>query len=111
MVDMSKIPEITDVIPDRETLDGTKVPIESILNVPLVFTGWEIRPSKHRKDGAENCLTLQFIQDGKKHITFTGSNVLINQIEAFDAVCGDKRIFKAAIRKIDRFYKFCRTEE
>ena len=110
MSDFDNIPEIADVILDRETLDGTKVPIDSILNVPLIFTGWDIRPSKHKKDGAESCLTLQFIQDGRKHITFTGSNVLIQQIEAFEAVCGDKRVFKAAIRKIDKFFKFCRTE-
>ena len=113
MTDYSDIPEIADVIPDRETLDGTKVSIDSILNMPLVFTGWRIDASKHKKPGNEQCLTLQFIQNGQRHIVFTGSNVLISQIEAFDAA-RDKskpRMFKAVIQKIDKFYKFCRSVE
>lgn len=112
MTDYTDIPEIADVIPDRETLDGTKVSIDSILNVPLVFTGWEIRPSKHKKPGNEQCLTLQFERNGQHHIVFTGSNVLISQIEAYEAA-RDKtkpRMFKAVIRKIDNFYKFGRSE-
>ena len=112
MTDFADIPEFADVIPDRETLDGTKVCIDNILNVPLVFTGWEIRPSKHKKPGNEQCLTLQFVRDGQHHIVFTGSNVLISQIEAYDAA-RDKskpRMFKAVIQKIDKFYKFGRSE-
>ena len=31
-------------------------------------------------------------------------------VRGLTAVCGDKRVFKAAIRKIDKFFKFCRTE-
>ena len=113
MTDFSDIPEIADVIPDRETLDGSKVKIDSILNVPLIFTGWRIEESKHKKQGNDQCLTLQFILNGERHIVFTGSNVLISQIEAFDAVRDKEkpRKFKAVIRKIDNFYKFCRSEE
>jgi len=113
MTDYADIPEIADVIPDRETLDGSKVNIDSILNMPLVFTGWRIDESKHKKPGNERVLTLQFIQGEQKHIIFTGSNVLISQIEAFEAV-RDKsmpRMFKATIHKIDKFYKFGRTEK
>jgi len=112
MTDFSDIPEIADVIPDRETLDGSKVSIESILNVPLVFTGWEIRPSKHKKPGNEQCLTLQFERNGQHYIVFTGSNVLISQIEAYEAARDKEkpRMFKATIRKIDNFYKFGRSE-
>ena len=113
MTDYADIPEIADVIPDRETLDGSKVNIDSILNMPLVFTGWRIDESKHKKPGNERVLTLQFIQVEQKHIIFTGSNVLISQIEAFEAV-RDKtkqKMFRATIRKIEKFYKFCRSDE
>jgi len=113
MPDYSDIPEIADVIPDRETLDGSKVSIDRIVNMPLVFTGWRIDESKHKKPGNERVLTLQFVQDGIKHIIFTGSNVLISQIEAFEEV-RDKnkpKMFRATIRKIEKFYKFCRSDE
>lgn len=113
MTDYADIPEIADVIPDRETLDGSKVNIDSILNMPLVFTGWRIDESKHKKPGNERVLTLQFIQGEQKHIIFTGSNVLISQVEAFEAV-RDKtkpKMFLATIRKIEKFYKFCRSDE
>lgn len=110
---MPDIPEIADMIPERETLDGSKAKIDSIINVPLIFTGWRINESKHKKHGSEQCLTLQFLKDGEKHVVFTGSNVLISQIEDFEAV-RDKtqpKRFKAVIRKIDNYYKFCRSEE
>lgn len=34
------IPEFADVVQDRNVLDGDKIPIEQIFNIPLVFTGW-----------------------------------------------------------------------
>ena len=42
---MPDIPEIADMIPERETLDGSKAKIDSIINVPLIFTGWRINES------------------------------------------------------------------
>ena len=105
------IPEICDFLPERELLDGDKVKIDSILNTPLVFTGWAIRPSKHKKSGAEDCLTLQFEKDGKRHVIFTGSTVLIDQITKYEQA-RDKtkpRKFRAVIKKIDNFYVFSST--
>lgn len=110
---MDDIPEFADVVPDRECLDGDKMPLESIINLPLVFIGWEIAKSKYREEGHDQRLTLQFIYNNQHRVCFTGSNVLIEQIQAFDAV-RDKskpKAFRAVIRKIDRFYKFCRTTE
>lgn len=106
------VPEIADLAPSSDTLDGKKVSINSILNIPLVFTGWEIRSSKINK--GEKYMTLQFLHDGTKHVCFTGSVVLIAQIEAVSAELekrGLPRKVKGVIRHIDKFYKFCRTDE
>ena len=107
------IPELVDIVPDRNTLDGSKVKIDSVLNLPLTFTGWEIRESKHKKDGADKCLTLQFELNGMKHVLFTGSNVLIEQVNMFTASLPPvaPRVFRAKIVKIGNYYKFGRTEE
>ena len=109
------IPEICDFLPEHEVLDGEKVKIDTILNIPLVFTGWTIGESDYQKKGAEEVLTLQFQRDdGQKNIIFTGSTVLIEQIREFEKAIEEKKIrkrFRAVIKKIDKFYKFCRTGE
>lgn len=107
------VPEFADVVPDTGNLEGDKMPIEDILNLPLIFTGWEISKSKYRDNGADSrCLTLQFIFNGVPQITFTGSGVLMEQIEKFEAALQPQqpRRFRATIRKIQKFYKFCRTD-
>ena len=106
------VPEFADVVPDTGNLEGEKMPIEDILNLPLIFTGWEISKSKYRDNGPDShCLTLQFIFNGAPRITFTGSGVLMEQIEKFEAALQTQqpRRFRATIRKIQEFYKFCRT--
>ncbi len=112
-VEDSAIPEFADIVPDTENLEGDKMPIDDILNIPLIFTGWEIKNSKFRDRGNDSqCLTLQFLFNGEPRIAFTGSGVLIEQIEKFEKALkpGQPRKFRATIRKIQKFYKFCRSE-
>ncbi len=106
------IPEFADVVPDRGSMDGAKMPIENIVNIPLVFTNWEISQSKYRDKGEDSeRLTIQFLYHGEHRIAFTGSTVLIGQLREFDKVRDpERKEFKAVIRKIDRFFKFCRTK-
>ncbi len=106
------IPEFADVVPDTGNLEGDKMSIDAILNKPLTFTGWEVRTSKYKDKSGERCLTLQFLIDGVPHILFSGSGVLIEQLERFEAALkpDQPRRFRAMIRKIDRFYKFCRSD-
>ena len=106
------IPSITDLVPDRDVLNGDKVRIESVLNLPLVVTGWEITRSKVKKD--EQCLKLQFELNGELHVCFTGSTVLISQIEAIEKELEKRNLprkFRASIRKIGKFFKFCNDTE
>ena len=60
---MPDIPSVADLIPNYEVLEGTKVQIASIFNLPITILGWHVGPSKQKK--GTQCLTLQFVRDGE----------------------------------------------
>lgn len=98
-----EIPVLAKIVPESSHLEGTKMPVTDILNVPLVFTGWKFGKSKFEDDSGQKAerLTLQFEQDGKKHVIFTSSEVLIEQLRAFIKAMPDATCFKATIRRVD----------
>lgn len=85
----------------EQSLDGEKVKIEDMLNKEIVVLGCVITKSKYNNN-SDMCLKLQFELEGKRCILFTGSNVLIEQIERYRSEIP----FIATIRKIDKFYTF-----
>lgn len=86
----------------KETLplDGEKVKIETIVDKEILVTGYKITSSKQNE--GEHCLTLQFQEDAQTMIVFTGSKVLIEQIEKYNSEIP----FLTTIRKINRYYSF-----
>jgi len=83
-------------------LEGNKVKIDSMLNQEVLVTGYNIKRSKYIKEDNDKCLTIQFEINDVKKIIFTGSNVLIEQIEKYK----NEIPFIAIIKKIDRYYTF-----
>ena len=82
-------------------LDGDKLKIDQILNQEIEIIGHKTKKSKFSKNSSGKYLTLQFLNKaGERKILFTGSDVLISQIEKF----GDEIPFFATIKKIDRYY-------
>lgn len=81
-------------------LEGTKIGIEAVLNREVTVTGFNIKMSKFHKNVSGKYLTLQFQIDGETRVTFTGSDVLINQLEKY----GNEIPFLAVIRKINRYF-------
>ena len=81
-------------------LDGAKIRIDDVLNQELVVTGYSVRDSRYSKNKSGKYLTLQVRLGDEKRVLFTGSDVLIQQLERH----GDKIPFLATIRKVDRFY-------
>ena len=79
-------------------LEGNKVKIDSMLNQEVLVTGYNIKRSKYIKEDNDKCLTIQFEINDVKKIIFTGSNVLIEQIEKYK----NEIPFIAIIKKIDR---------
>lgn len=92
----------SDFAKDDKIMDGKKIKIENVLNKEIEITGYKITESQYKKDNNNSCLTLQFILNGEKHVLFTGSNVLIEQIEKYK----QEMPFLAIIIKVDKFYTF-----
>lgn len=106
---MSDIPSVVGLIPNYEVLEGEKVPIEKLFNIPITVTGWHIGPSTRKK--GTDCLTIQFIRDGEteKHVVFTGSYVLMDQLREIEAVLDERGLphkFKCRIVKIRDYFRF-----
>lgn len=93
------VPSIAAKPKETKFLDGEEAGIESIMNIPLVFTDWIILPSKWKEDS--EFVKLQFVAaDGLRTVS-TGSTYLIDQIRKQEQLIpagGDKR-FRAIIRK------------
>ena len=63
---------------------GDKVKINDLLNREIIIERYKIRPSKY-KDKGDQCATVQFKEreDGAEKIFFTGSSVIIGQLEKY----------------------------
>ena len=98
---MSSQPKrFSDFCQEAKPLDGAKTKIEDALNREILITGFKITHSKYNDNGHGKCLTLQYEVDGGRNVMFTGSTVLIDQIEKY----GDEIPFVTTVRKIDRYY-------
>jgi hypothetical protein len=96
------VKRFSDFAEEDGPLEGDKLRLDSILNQEILVTGYKIKRSKYAKEGADQCLTVQFEIDGNKKIFFTGSNVLIDLLEKY----GHEIPFMATVKKIDRYYTF-----
>ena len=121
--------KFSDLVPKTSgNLTGTKYHVDAILNREIHLTGYKLAPSKHN---SEPCLTLQYSieepltetgADGKsrpvidddgnavtgwvKHITFTGSQALIRQLEGVEITEPLRaKIIKQPIDRGRCFYK------
>lgn len=93
--------KFSDFAAEEGPLEGSKVPMDTVLNVEILITGFRIQSSKYRdKNKSGKCLTVQFERDGERHVFFTGSEVLISQLEKY----GDEMPFWTTVKKIDKYF-------
>ena len=92
----------SDFAEETNRLDGDKVKLKDILNKEITVTGYKIKKSNYTKTSGDQYLTLQFETNGEKKIFFTGSGILIEQIEKYT----DKIPFITTVIKIDKYYTF-----
>ena len=84
-------------------LTGDKLKLDDILSKEIIIKGYKISDSKYGKSGEDKkVLTLQFELEGIDYIIFTGSKVLMDQIEKYK----DEIPFMTKIEKINTFYSF-----
>lgn len=92
----------SDFATNDNVLTGDKIKIEEIVGKEIEVTGYKIKESKYKKENQDKVLTLQFKLDNECRVIFTGSSVLIEQIEKYK----DEIPFLATIEKINKFYTF-----
>jgi hypothetical protein len=90
----------SDFAQEPTPLDGEKARLDDVLNCEMVVTGCSIKQSKYSKNRSGKYLTLQFKIDDVTRVCFTGSDVLIGQMERYE----NEMPFVATIRKINRYY-------
>lgn len=91
-----------DFAKEDRPLEGEKRRIDELLNREIIVTGGRIRESKYKDEGRRSYMTLQVEIEEKRFVVFTGSEILINQIEKYR----DHIPFIATIVKVDRYYTF-----
>lgn len=87
-----------------KALNGEKLRLDDVLNQSIAVVGQRITASKYSKNISGKYLTLQFhfSEESETKILFTGSDVLISQIEDHK----EEIPFEATIKKINRYYTF-----
>jgi len=81
-------------------LDGEKLRIDDILNEEIEIINYSVKTSKYPKNNSGKYLTLQLRRENRRYVVFTGSDVLIEQMEKY----GNELPFLSTIRKINRYY-------
>ena len=97
---MVDYPRFSDFAEETKAFDGNKKRIEDILNQEILILDFKVKDSKKRQDSLY--ATIQFKMGDINYIVFTGSNVLIDQLEKYK----ENLPFHTVIKKIDRYYTF-----
>jgi len=97
---MSEYPKFSDFAEESKSFDGDKKKIDDILNQEILIIDFKVKNSKKKKDSLY--ATIQFTIDTISYIIFTGSQVLIDQLEKYK----ENLPFYTTIKKIDRYYTF-----
>ncbi|MCQ2581642.1 MAG: hypothetical protein MJ170_01520 [Alphaproteobacteria bacterium] len=83
---------------DKLPMPGVKKRLDEILNREILITDFRVTNSKQQQN--RHCLQLQFVLDDEVCVCFTGSSVLLNQIQE----AKDNIPFHTIVVKIDRYY-------
>lgn len=95
---MSEYPRFSDFAEESKSFEGDKKKIEDILNKEILIIDFKIKDSKQRRNSLY--ATIQFRMDDNTFIVFTGSTVLINQLEKYK----ENLPFFTVIKRIDKYY-------
>lgn len=92
------VPRFADFAKDQ-ALNGEKKRLSEILNQEIIVTGQRVTAST-KNNG--KCLKLQYRLGGKTYVTFTGSQVLIKQIEEYS----NHIPFRTTIKQVGKYFSF-----
>jgi len=93
--------KFSDFASDIQPLDGKKKKILEVIDKQIIVTNYKIKPSQYKK-GSDLYVAIQADLNGERIIIFTGSLILIEQLEKY----GDRIPFETKIKQIDKFFTF-----
>lgn len=93
-------PHFSDFADESKSFEGDKKKIDEILNQEILVLDYVVKDSKQRKDS--RYVTIQFRLKDVNYIAFSGSAVLMEQLEKYKANIP----FYTQIKKIDKYYTF-----
>lgn len=98
-----EFPKFGDFAEEPGTLEGDKLKLDDILNQEILIVGHRISQSKYDRNESGKYLAMQYHVRGRDgmNVTFTGSDVLIRQMEKY----ADRVPFMTVIRKKNRHYE------
>ena len=97
---MGNYPRFSDFAEEVKPFIGDKKRIDDILNQEILVLDFKIKNSKKRQNSLY--ATIQFKLDDTEYSVFTGSSMLLDQLEKYK----ERLPFYTTIRKIDRYYTF-----
>ena len=99
---MTKFSELN-IKPRVQGMEGEKKQIHEVLNIEIMVHSFRIEESKFTDKGNGKCLWMQISINGKKHPLFSGSAILLDEIQR---VPTDKFPFTTTIKKSDKRLEF-----
>lgn len=97
---MPEYPQFSDFADESKSFEGDKKKIDEIMNQEILVLDYVVKDSKQRRDS--QYVTIQFRLKDINYIVFSGSAVLIEQLEKYK----DNIPFYTQIKKIDKYYTF-----
>lgn len=95
---ITEYPRFSDFADEVKSLEGDKKKIQDILNKEILITDFKIKDSKQHSN--TQYITIQFKIEGVYYIVFTGSKILMEQLEKYK----DNLPYYVIIKKIDKYY-------
>jgi len=94
--------KFSDFAKEQTPLEGSKAKMEDLLNTEIQILTFRLADSKYSKNKSGKYATVQFKKSDKSpfQVFFTGSDILIEQLEKYK----DELPFKAIVKKINRYY-------
>jgi len=89
-----------DFAQEEKPLDGSKARLDDIVNKEIEIKAFKLANSNFSKNQNGKYATIQFVIEGELRVLFTGSDVLIEQLEKYK----NELPFLAIIKKINRYY-------
>lgn len=91
--------KFSEIAKDDIHLAGDKMSLQEVVGKQIVVTGYKITISKFKED---NYVAIQFELEGEQRVTFTGAQVLIEQLKKY----GEQIPFETTIKRLGKFYSF-----